>query len=242
MRLRVRRNAPNRLRRTRFSLAVTFWTAHAHTKCEATVVDSFFSFKNITTRDSALANGHRPMPTVLDPDAEAPAQAEVAERQPLLTASSSSSYGRDELEASKPVPPPIPPSIITRLCVSHFLSAWNSRLFEFGSVLFIASIYPGTLLPVSVYALVRAAAAIILSPTIGVIIDKVDRLVVVRASIVGERVAIGVSCAVFLILKGREDEERGVYHGLFAVTVVLAGVEKLCAIMNSVSVKRDWVR
>lgn len=174
-------------------------------------------------------------------DAEAPAQEEVAERRPLLE--SSSSYDHEDPEAPpKSDPPPIPSAIITRLCVSHFLSAWNSRLFEFGSVLFIASIYPGTLLPVSVYALVRAAAAIVFSPAVGLIIDRVDRLVVVRASIVGERVAIGVSCAVFLILESREDQGLGVYHGLFAVTVLLAGVEKLCAIMNSVSVKRDWVR
>ena len=55
-------------------------------------------------------------------------------------------------------------SITGKLYVSHFLSAWNSRGFEFGAILFLATIYPGTLLPMSVYALVRAASAIILAP------------------------------------------------------------------------------
>lgn len=70
-----------------------------------------------------------------------------------------------------------------QLYVSHFLSTWNVRGFEFGAVLFLATIFPGTLLPMSVYALVRAASAIILSPVIGRYIDSGDRLQVIRVSI-----------------------------------------------------------
>ena len=70
-----------------------------------------------------------------------------------------------------------------RLYISHFLSTWNSRVFEFGAVLFIAKIYPGTLLPVSIYAVVRSASAIVLSPKVGKYIDVNDRLKVVRSSI-----------------------------------------------------------
>lgn len=70
-----------------------------------------------------------------------------------------------------------------RLYVSHFLSTWNSRMFEFGAVLFIAKIFPGTLLPVSIYAVIRAASAIVLSPAVGKYIDTKDRLKVVRLSI-----------------------------------------------------------
>lgn len=70
-----------------------------------------------------------------------------------------------------------------QLYVSHFLSTWNVRGFEFGAVLFLATIFPGTLLPMSVYALVRAASAIILSPVVGRYIDSGDRLQVIRVSI-----------------------------------------------------------
>jgi Ferroportin1 (FPN1) len=75
----------------------------------------------------------------------------------------------------------------TRLYISHFLSTWNSRVFEFGAVLFIAEIFPGTLLAVSVYAVVRSASAIVLAPQVGMYIDANDRLKVVRSS-------IGLSC------------------------------------------------
>ncbi len=77
----------------------------------------------------------------------------------------------------------IPVAITRRLYISHFLSTWNSRSFEFGAVLFLASIFPMTLLPLSIYALVRAASAIILAPLIGRTIDRRSRLPVVRFSI-----------------------------------------------------------
>lgn len=77
----------------------------------------------------------------------------------------------------------IPSAISRRLYISHFLSTWNSRSFEFGAVLFLASIFPHTLLPLSIYALVRSASAIIFAPMIGRAIDRKHRLRVVRFSI-----------------------------------------------------------
>src|SRR5438876_1033420 len=74
-------------------------------------------------------------------------------------------------------------SITRRLYISHFLSTWNSRVFEFGAMLFIANIFPGTLMPASVYALVRAASAICIAPVVGRYIDGRNRLDVVRISI-----------------------------------------------------------
>ena len=73
--------------------------------------------------------------------------------------------------------------IANRLYLSHFLSTWNSRVFEFGAVLYLASIYPGTLLPMSAYALSRGLAAIIFAPAVGHYIDVGNRLQVVRVSI-----------------------------------------------------------
>jgi hypothetical protein len=74
-------------------------------------------------------------------------------------------------------------SVLRRLYVSHSLSAWNSRMFEFGAVLFLASIFPGTLLYASIYALVRSLAAIALSSWLGSKVDNSDRLVALRHSI-----------------------------------------------------------
>lgn len=78
---------------------------------------------------------------------------------------------------------PVSSSIRQRLYTSHFLSTWNSRAFEFGAILFIAKIYPNTLLPASIYALVRAGSAVCLAPAIGRYIDRANRLQVARVSI-----------------------------------------------------------
>ncbi|KAI6484288.1 hypothetical protein MCOR07_003972 [Pyricularia oryzae] len=148
-------------------------------------------------------------------------------------------------------PPPtryrdaVPRSLELRLYVSHFLSTWNSRLFEFAAVLFLASVFPDTLLPMSVYALARSGAAIVFGQSIGSWIDRGDRLAVVRVSIVGQRLAVVVSCGLFWALElrghGHWMDSPGLGDGLFALAVVLACVEKLCAVMNLVSVERDWV-
>lgn len=129
-----------------------------------------------------------------------------------------------------------------RLYVSHFLSTWNSRGFEFGAVLFLATIYPGTLLPMSVYALVRSLAAIALSPAVGQFIDSTNRLKVVRVSIIGQRLAVATSCMAFLSLLLYKDILSEVLtNALFFLLMLLACVEKLCIIMNTIAVERDWV-
>ncbi|KAL1888386.1 hypothetical protein Sste5346_009594 [Sporothrix stenoceras] len=97
-------------------------------------------------------------------------------------------------------PPPFPTALATRLYISHFLSTWNSRVFEFAAVLFLAAIFPDTLLPMSVYAVVRGVAAMVFAEAVGACIDRGDRLAVVRASILGQRVAVAVSCGVFWVM------------------------------------------
>ncbi|KIH93365.1 solute carrier family 40 (iron-regulated transporter), member 1 [Sporothrix brasiliensis 5110] len=138
-------------------------------------------------------------------------------------------------------PPPFPTALATRLYVSHFLSTWNSRVFEFAAVLFLAAVFPDTLLPMSVYAVVRGVAAMVFAEAVGACIDRVDRLAAVRASILGQRVAVAVSCGVFWAMLAKTAASPPVASGLFAVAVVAACVEKLGSILNLVAVERDWV-
>jgi len=171
------------------------------------------------------------------------------ERTPLLTASSEAQDESDE----------VPASLANLIYVSHFLSTWNSRVFEFGAVLYLATIFPGTLLPMSVYALARGAFAILFAPAVGQYIDNADRLQVVKLSIgehllsngvigklngsaqVLQRLVVAGSCVIFYLLSIGLNMPRGSKEGLLALLTILACVEKLCAIMNLVSVERDWV-
>ena len=132
-------------------------------------------------------------------------------------------------------------TISRSLYISHFISTWNSRGFEFGAVLFLAAIFPGTLLQVSIYALCRSLAAIIFSSMIGSYIDTSNRLKVIRISIIGQRIAVVFSCSGFLVLLSGTSLATSVRHGLFLILVILAAIEKLSIIMNTISVERDWV-
>lgn len=133
-------------------------------------------------------------------------------------------------------------SLASSLYVSHFLSTWNARGFEFGAVLFLATVYPDTLLPMSSYALVRALAAVTLSPSVGKFIDTGNRLSVIRISILGQRLAVAASCGIFVLLFYKQNALPDLARILLlTLLVALACVEKLCSIMNTVAVERDWV-
>ncbi|KAJ5390382.1 uncharacterized protein N7496_001450 [Penicillium cataractarum] len=131
--------------------------------------------------------------------------------------------------------------IASRLYISHFLSTWNSRVFEFGAVLYLATVYPGTLLPMSAYALCRGLVAIIFSSPVGYYIDVGNRLQVVRVSIVLQRLVVAASCVIFYILAIGRPMTRIVNVCLLAALTFLACIEKLCSILNMVSVEKDWV-
>jgi iron-regulated transporter 1 len=167
------------------------------------------------------------------------------------------------MEAEPLVPREAPPSspasnrVLLRLYTSHFLSTWNSRMFEFGAVVFLASIFPETLLYASVYALVRSLFAVLFSSWLGSLVDRTDRLSAIRHSIsscfkfefarllqilipaVWQRIPVAVSCVCLgLLLRSPPIHLSWL---LFIALVLLAGVEKLAATVNTVSVERDWV-
>ncbi|CRG84408.1 Solute carrier family 40 member 1 [Talaromyces islandicus] len=131
-------------------------------------------------------------------------------------------------------------SIKRKLYISHFLSTWNSRMFEFGAVLFLVAAFPGTLLYTSAYALVRSLAVALLSSALGRRIDRFDRLKVLRSSIVWQRIPVAASCLIILLLLSQEGVSLS-SNALFACASLLACVEKLASVANTVAVERDWV-
>ncbi|GAD95214.1 conserved hypothetical protein [Paecilomyces variotii No. 5] len=127
----------------------------------------------------------------------------------------------------------------SRLYISHFLSTWSSRMFEFGAVLFLASIFSGTLLYASIYALLRSLAAVVLSSWLGSLVDRSNRLSVLRKSIVWQRIPVAGSCLCFIALLAPKGSATILL--LFSITALLACLEKLASVVNTVAVERDWV-
>ena len=149
-------------------------------------------------------------------------------------------------------------SVKRDLYVSHFLSTWNSRLFEFAAFLFLSNAYPQTLIPASLYALARAASVIMFSSFLGKAIDQWSRIRVIRISIrklhlcvplpfialtiqVGMRISTALSCALLYIMTSISSSEPRTKIFLLAPLAVLSCVEKLLSVVNTISVERDWV-
>ncbi|KAK7186215.1 hypothetical protein DPSP01_005044 [Paraphaeosphaeria sporulosa] len=131
-------------------------------------------------------------------------------------------------------------AVLWKLYLSHTLSTWNARTFEFSAVIFLGSIFPNTLFYASCYALFRSLTAFLLSPTVGHQVDSRERLGVVRHSIIWQRVSVTGSCGILLLLL-RSAPETWTKVAWFSICVVLAGVEKLAFVGNTVAVERDWV-
>ncbi|KAH7149949.1 Ferroporti-1 [Dactylonectria estremocensis] len=129
-----------------------------------------------------------------------------------------------------------------RLYVSHSLYACSTLIFEFDSVLYLASIFPGTLLPTAVYAMVRSALVIVFSSPVGQYIDREDRFQVVRLSIVLQRTAVAASCIAFLVLGRVQHATQALRAGLLALIVVMACAEKLATMMNLIAVDSQMRR
>jgi solute carrier family 40 (iron-regulated transporter), member 1 len=149
-------------------------------------------------------------------------------------------------------------SVLVRLYLSHFLSTWSSRMFQFGAVLFLVPIFPGTLLYTSVYALARSLSVTLLASWLGSSIDRLNRLSVLRYSIgmgtkyplisgtggaelhiVWQRIPVALSCVCFILLLSHDAPNLVAF--LFPAMVILACLEKLASVANRVAVERDWV-
>lgn len=128
----------------------------------------------------------------------------------------------------------------SKLFLSHFLSTWNARLFEFAAVLYLSGLYPDTLLPMSIYATARSLAVIFFASCTGAYIDSNDRLRVMQFSIVWQRAAVAASCTIFLLLSTYAHSTTVQIIALFVLSI-LAGVEKVCATVNMVASEKDWV-
>ncbi|KAL6708850.1 hypothetical protein ACN47E_002257 [Coniothyrium glycines] len=133
--------------------------------------------------------------------------------------------------------------LVWRLYISHALSTWNARTFEFGAVIFLAAIFPGTLFFASCYALFRSAAAAVLGSWIGSQVDRRNRLLIVRQSIVWQRLSVAASCLILVFMLGGNgaSQRSSLTYVLFVASVVLACFEKLAFVANTVSVERDWI-
>ncbi|KAF9973777.1 hypothetical protein BGZ73_002965 [Actinomortierella ambigua] len=141
----------------------------------------------------------------------------------------------------------------------HALCAWDERLYEFASYVFLFEIFKATLLPPSIYGFMTTVAGILLCTSVGTIVDRTPRLqgkfpyplsvLPVRTFLVTQKLCGifgGLGFWALLTFFDPTQVDRGVMsvemgYSIFCFLVVLSSLLKLSALGWSISIERDWI-
>ncbi|KAI0429390.1 Ferroportin1-domain-containing protein [Xylaria sp. FL1042] len=145
------------------------------------------------------------------------------------------------------------------LYLSHALSTWNARGYEFAAILFTAAAYPDTLVAAALRMIIIYTAMILLSSSVGHWVERSpDRLRTLISTICCNRVSVILGSFVWLLILSQENlltddtpdaapprfalPRNDTLKGItFAVAVAFGIVERLSASGNLISMERDWV-
>jgi iron-regulated transporter 1 len=124
-----------------------------------------------------------------------------------------------------------------KLYVSHFLTSWTDRVFEFSCFLLIADIFKTSLLLASIYGFATTITAILWSNYVGRLNDTTPRLHFVRMTMIVQKASIVISCILFYIILKYNYRPILLYSG-----IVLCGcLLKLAFVANNIAIEKDWV-
>lgn len=123
------------------------------------------------------------------------------------------------------------------LYISHFLTSWTERFYEFASYLFIIEIFKKSLLLPSIYGFVVTISAIIFSNYIGKYVDIIERLKILRITMFVQKMSIIISCFMFISMMTSNDNKIIKY----IIVVIFGCTLKLSFIANNISIEKDWV-
>ncbi|EJD51063.1 hypothetical protein AURDEDRAFT_150121 [Auricularia subglabra TFB-10046 SS5] len=148
---------------------------------------------------------------------------------------------------------PLSKKAVALLALQHLSFAWTQRTVEFAAVVCLVLLFPETLLPGALCALVSAAAVAVLSGYVGSLVDKVDRLHVVRACILVVKARVVYSALIVLFLVFRREAplalqsrsrlsagDSASIRALLAAVVIFVAVMDLAAVGHNVAILRDW--
>ena len=165
----------------------------------------------------------------------------------------------DEASVEHPNHHSLTPWQLAGLYTSHTLSMWNSRSYEFASILFVASAYPNTMTVASLRGLSANLASLLLSPAVGRWCNRYpSRLWTLQLCIVLQRICICIACFGWLFIvqahnTGQHSDHDGpaaqqdkalptwVKSAIMAILLLLGTLEKLSWVGNLLVMERDWI-
>ncbi|GAA6020003.1 hypothetical protein JCM8202_004950 [Rhodotorula sphaerocarpa] len=155
--------------------------------------------------------------------------------------------GASDPPAAQSTQPSLDSRALWSLLAQHLSSSWGQGCYGFASYLFLIRLFPNTTLQPSIFGFFTTGTAIVLSGSVGHLVDVVPRLRFVRGAIIAQKLTVGVSYTIFLIAFLRFGPEfalgphKAALTGLFVLIVLLSMTLNLATIGISVAVERDWV-
>ncbi|KAJ8111591.1 hypothetical protein ONZ43_g5584 [Nemania bipapillata] len=145
------------------------------------------------------------------------------------------------------------------LYLSHALSTWNARGYEFAAILFTAAAYPDTLVAAALRMIVVYIAMIVFSSSVGHWVEQSpNRLRTLISTICCNRGSVILGSFFWLLILSQENlligetpttissrfvlPRNDILKGfIFVIAITFGIIERLSASGNLISMERDWV-
>jgi iron-regulated transporter 1 len=140
------------------------------------------------------------------------------------------------------------------MCLSHTLSAWEDRMWQFAVPILMMHIFRDTLLPGALFALVQYLGCVVLMPIAGNWIDQAYRLKLVWYAIMVENISILVTCAALTFMvwthQHKQDDDKDKHESLhltaslivpYLIIVVTGVTGEVTNQMQTIALENDWV-
>nr|KAJ3420265.1 hypothetical protein HK105_005874 [Polyrhizophydium stewartii] len=124
---------------------------------------------------------------------------------------------------------------LTRHGQSYSFMTWSTRSQEWAAALFLTFVFPGTLLPVSIFSLAATATTILVSPLTVGLIDSFPRLPVTLSALSAQKLAIALAAGLlwarhgsFGSLPAAGDAADRTFRADAGYVVVLRRIDLVC--------------
>ena len=148
-------------------------------------------------------------------------------------------------ETEETVNEPLLPSGRVRfaLCASHALSTWSDRTWSFAVGLIFIEIYKRSLFYVSLFGLVQALTSVLLSPSIGVYIDKTPRFRAVCTFYFIQNIGLVLAALASMLLLWRHAHPSGPVGTFASLAIVAFGTMSSIGTMGgTIAIEKDWTK
>ncbi|CAF0976078.1 unnamed protein product [Brachionus calyciflorus] len=135
---------------------------------------------------------------------------------------------------------------LTKFYLSCLLSSWGDRIWFFALSIYFVTINKDTLLMTALNGLICNIFSILFGPILGGLVDKHQRIRVVRYSLFIQNFTVALNCVVVVLIIFYKDFTQETWNGWFlyaaqGAMIMLNVISKLASTTTKISIERDWV-